>query len=53
MWVTTMIRIQLVYSDNKTVIKEFETAKEMAWYVYNEGDHLISYAVIDDDRSGQ
>ena len=31
----------LSYSDGKQVLKEFENEKEAAWYIHNEGDHLV------------
>lgn len=36
-----MLKFKLTYSDGAVVIKEFESEKEAAWYIHNEGDHLI------------
>ena len=41
-----MIRVRFIYSDGKEVIKEFPTEKEMRWFAYNEGDHLVDIIYI-------
>jgi hypothetical protein len=30
-----------VYSDESEVIKTFASEKEAAWFIHNEGDHIV------------
>jgi hypothetical protein len=34
------------YSDGTTKEYEFDTAKEMEWYMHNEGDHLLEVTLL-------
>lgn len=41
-----MIKAQFTYSDGKQIIREFKDEKEMQWFAFNEGDHLLDYKQV-------
>lgn len=42
----TMLLYRFHYTDNHTVVRTFETEKDMQWFAYNEGDHLLKVEKI-------
>ena len=40
------ILVRFRYANGHYEIKEFNSDKDIGWYAYNEGDHLMDYEVI-------
>lgn len=38
--------VRFRYANGHYEIKEFDSDKDIGWYAYNEGDHLMDYEVI-------